>query len=436
MNKKNKISIIGLGYVGLPLAVEFGKKFETLGFDISSKRISELRKKIDTSGELSGSDIQKAKKLQFSSRANDLENSNIYIITVPTPVDQNKKPNLSHLLSATKLVAKYLNRNDIVIYESTVFPGTTEEICVPLLKKISKLQYISDEENFNYSPGFYCGYSPERINPGDKRHQIKKITKVVSGSTNKITKFIKKLYSKIITAAIYVAPNIKTAEASKIIENIQRDLNIALVNELSIIFEKMNLDTKEILKAANTKWNFAYYEPGLVGGHCIGVDPYYLTYKAKQLGYKPKIVLAGRKLNDAMGKVVGWRLLKEIKKRNKKNKIKKNNILIMGVTFKENCRDFRNTKIIDIYNFLKIRKLNVDLLDPNIDKKKFYKEYKIKIFNKINNSKKKYDAIVIAVPHKQFIKMGIDKIRSYCHKNSVIYDVKGIFEKTQTDLRL
>ena len=320
MNKKNKISIIGLGYVGLPLAVEFGKKFETLGFDISSKRISELRKKIDTSGELSGSDIQKAKKLQFSSRANDLENSNIYIITVPTPVDQNKKPNLSHLLSATKLVAKYLNRNDIVIYESTVFPGTTEEICVPLLKKISKLQYISDEENFNYSPGFYCGYSPERINPGDKRHQIKKITKVVSGSTNKITKFIKKLYSKIITAAIYVAPNIKTAEASKIIENIQRDLNIALVNELSIIFEKMNLDTKEILKAANTKWNFAYYEPGLVGGHCIGVDPYYLTYKAKQLGYKPKIVLAGRKLNDAMGKVVGWRLLKEIKKRNKKNK--------------------------------------------------------------------------------------------------------------------
>ena len=433
MNKKNKISIIGLGYVGLPLAVEFGKKFETLGFDISSKRISELRKKIDTSGELSRSDIRKAKKLQFSSRANDLKNSNIYIITVPTPVDKNKKPNLSNLLSATKLVAKYLNGNDIVIYESTVFPGATEEICVPLLKKISKLQYISDEENFNYLPGFYCGYSPERINPGDKKHNIKKVIKIISGSTPYISNKIKKLYGKIITAGVYSAPNIKTAEAAKIIENTQRDLNIALANELSIIFNKMNLDIKEILRAANTKWNYSYYEPGLVGGHCIGVDPYYLTYKSKQLGYKPKIVLAGRKLNDSMSYHVGKNLFNEIKRRNKNNK--NNKILIMGATFKENCRDFRNSKVIDIYNFLKKKKLKIDIFDPHINRGEFFKEYKVKPIKKINTSKK-YKAIVIAVGHKKFLKMGISKIKSYSEKNGIIYDVKNIFNKKYTDLRL
>ena len=433
MNKKKKIAVVGLGYVGLPLAVEFGKKFETLGFDINLKRISELRKKIDNSKELSKSDIQKAKKLKFSNKLSDLKNSNIYIITVPTPIDKNKNPNLSHLLSATKLVAKNLNRNDVVIYESTVFPGTTEEICVPLLKKISGLQYISTEETFhNLLDGFYCGYSPERINPGDKKHNIKKIIKIVSGSTPYISGEIKKLYEKIITAGVYKAPNIKTAEAAKIIENTQRDLNIALVNELSIVFNKMKLDFEEIQKAAQTKWNFIPFKPGLVGGHCIGVDPYYLTYKSKKIGYNPKIILAGRKLNDGMGSYIVAELIKEFKK--KKIKIKGAKVLIMGLAFKENCSDFRNSRTIDIIRKLIKLKIKIDLYDPYVDRKDFFQEYHLKIKRKIKRAP--YDAVIIAVAHDKFKAIGISKIKKLGKKNSIIYDVKRIFSKKYTDLQL
>jgi len=432
MNKKNKISVVGLGYVGLPLAVEFGKKFETLGFDTNLKRISELRKKIDNSKELSRSDIQKSKKLKFSNKSSDLKNSNIYIITVPTPIDKNKNPNLSHLLSATKLVAKNLNRNDIVIYESTVFPGTTEEICVPLLKKISRLQYISAEETSYDLDGFYCGYSPERINPGDKKHNIKKIIKIVSGSTPYISGEIKKLYQRIITAGVYKVPNIKTAEAAKIIENTQRDLNIALVNELSIIFNKMKLDFEEIQKAAQTKWNFIPFKPGLVGGHCIGVDPYYLTYKSKKIGYNPKIILAGRKLNDGMGSYIVTELIKGFKK--KQIKIKGAKVLIMGLAFKENCSDFRNSRIIDIIKKLMKLKIKIDLYDPYVDRKDFFQEHKLKIKRKIKRAP--YDAVIIAVAHDKFKTIGISKIKKLGKENSIIYDVKRIFNKKYTDLQL
>ncbi len=420
---KIKIGIIGLGYVGLPLAVAFSKKFTTFGFDINSSRIENLKNGIDETKEILKRDLLKAKKLTFYNNYLDLHKCNFYIVTVPTPILKNKKPNLKFIKEAYKSISKMLKIGDTVILESTVYPGTTKEICVPILEKYSGLKL---------NKHFYCGYSPERINPGDKKHTISRIKKVTSGSNKKASKLVDGLYKHIISAGTYLAESIEIAEAAKVIENTQRDLNIALVNEFSIIFNKMGIETKSVLDAAKTKWNFLPFTPGLVGGHCIGVDPYYLTHKAQVLGYDPKVILSGRKLNDSMGAYI----VKNLKSFFIKNKMNLSNakILIMGLTFKENCKDIRNTKVLDIYYHLKQISKNVDLYDPVASKSEVKKVFGKKPIN--NLYKNKYDAIIVSVPHSSIVRMGIRVIRNLCNTKGIIYDIKSAFDIKQTDLRL
>jgi UDP-N-acetyl-D-galactosamine dehydrogenase len=412
---KNKIAVIGLGYVGLPLALAFSKKFNTIGFDIDKTRIKNLILKKDSNLLYKKNFFYNDKKLQFSSNENDLKKANIYIVTVPTPVKKNKQPDLSHLYSASKIVACCLKKNDYVIYESTVYPGLTEEECVPVLEKYSNLKFNID---------FFVGYSPERISPGDSK-KLANINKVVSGSNLEATNFIYNLYKKIITAKIYKAKSIKVAEASKVIENAQRDINISFMNEISLICSKLAINTSDVIEAANTKWNFLNFKPGLVGGHCISVDPYYLTYKAKKLKYSPKVILSGRKINDKMGYYIANILLKKIKK--KKWKFSKCTVGILGVTFKENCNDLRGSKVLDIIKTLQKAKVKLQVYDPIVSKKDFKKNCSILKIKEIN---KKLDALIIAVSHKEFLKLNYSKIRSMLkNNNSIVMDVKSIFYK-------
>ena len=421
--KRNLIGIIGMGYVGLPLAIEFGKFYEIVAFDINKKRISELQKGFDRTLELEFNQIKSSKKINFTSNKLDLNKCNYYIITIPTPINKNNKPDLSFIKKATITVSKNLKIGDIVIYESTVYPGTTEEVCVPILEKHSGLKYNKQ---------FYCGYSPERINPGDKKRTLTKITKIVSGSTSATTKKINNLYKKIIKAGTFKTSNIMVAEAAKVIENTQRDINIALMNEISIICSKLKISTNEVLKAAETKWNFMPFKPGLVGGHCVSVDPYYLTYKSEKLGYKPKIILAGRKLNNKMKYFVISTFLNNLKK--KHIKVKNAKILLMGLTFKENCPDLRNSQSINIYNKLLEKNMKVDVYDPWVDDsecKKIIKTYTIKKIRK-----NYYDAIIISVKHDIFKKIKINKILNYCKKNNVIFDLKNILNNNNITITL
>ncbi|WP_291721408.1 nucleotide sugar dehydrogenase [Bernardetia sp.] len=414
-----KIAVIGLGYVGLPLAVEFGKKYTTIGFDINASRIEELDKGYDRTLEVNTEQLAEADKISFTSNIEEIKEATIYIITVPTPVDLYKKPDLKPILSASQTVGKVLKKDDIVVYESTVFPGCTEEECVPVLEKYSGLKYNQD---------FFCGYSPERINPGDKEHTIAKIKKVVSGSTPKVAKQLDELYGSIITAGTHLASSIKVAEASKVIENAQRDLNIAFVNELALIFEKMNIDTLEVLEAAGTKWNFLPFKPGLVGGHCIGVDPYYLTYKAESLGYHPDVILAGRRINDTMGAFVASKVVKLMIQRS--SSVKDAKILVLGITFKENCPDIRNSKVIDVIREFQDFGADVEVYDPWADKAEVKHEYNLDLIEKPTDA---YDAIVLAVSHNQFDSLDFEKIK---HQNTVIYDIKGKFDKSKVTARL
>lgn len=421
--KNHKIAILGMGYVGLPLAVEFGKKYTTLGFDIDKKRINELKNKIDRTLELNAKDLTKAKNLTYSSNSQDLKDANVYIVTVPTPIDKNRQPNLNPLIAASSLLGSVITRGDTIIYESTVFPGATEDICVPEIEKKSGLIMNVD---------FFIGYSPERINPGDKNHSVTSILKVTSGSNKETATFVDKLYGSIISAGTYKASSIKVAEAAKVIENTQRDLNIALVNELSIIFNALDIDTESVLKAAGTKWNFINFKPGLVGGHCIGVDPYYLTHKAQSIGYSPEVILAGRRMNDGMGKYVASQLVKKlIKKQIHVNGAK---VLIMGLTFKENCPDVRNTKIIDIVSELKEYGVSPDVYDPWVDDSKTLEYSKINFIKKLKKSN--YDAIVIAVAHDNFKKMSTADYRLLMKPDGVIYDLKWVMAKDDSDIRL
>ena len=421
--KIKKIALIGLGYVGLPLAIEFGKKFKVIGFDISKDRINLLKKNEDPNLEISKKEFLDSTHLSFSNSVDDIKDCNIFIITVPTPIYNNKMPDLTALKKSSQTVGSVLKKNDIVIYESTVFPGATEEFCVPILEKQSKLKFNTD---------FYCGYSPERINPGDKKHRLIDIKKVTAGSTPQIATEVDKLYKIIISAGTYKAESIKVAEAAKVIENTQRDLNIALINELALIFKKMNIDTEQVLNAACTKWNFLPFRPGLVGGHCIGVDPYYLTYKANKIGYYPEIILAGRKINDNMAAYVAKEVLKLMN--SKDIQIAKANILIMGLTFKENCPDYRNSRVVDLIREFKNLNCNVDVYDPLVDKKKFAYEYKIEVIEK--PIKNKYDATIIAVAHDEFKSLTKKQIRAYGRPNHVLYDIKYLLKSNETDGRL
>ena len=417
-----KIGIFGLGYVGLPLAIEFSKKFNVIGFDINSSRVDELNSYKDFTNEVESENIETQinnKSLLFTSDLSNIKNCNIYIVTVPTPVDESKMPDLSYILNASKQISENLKKGDIVIYESTVYPGCTEEECVPVLEKYSNLKYNKD---------FYCGYSPERINPGDKINTLTKIKKVTSGSNKEIAKLVNKLYLSIIDAGTHLAPSIKVAEASKAIENAQRDLNISFMNELAIIFDKMEIDTNDVLEAAGTKWNFLNFKPGIVGGHCIGVDPYYLTYKSKKLGYDPKVILSGREVNDNMGNFIGQKVLTLMSQNNIEKKDSK--ILILGITFKENCPDIRNSKVKDIYNYLKNKGSNVHVHDPFANSDVVKKEFNIKLISNFE----KYDAIILAVAHRDYHDLKVENLKK--DKDSIIYDVKGILDRKIVDERL
>lgn len=421
-HKDLKLVIIGLGYVGLPLALEFAKKRKVIGFDINKKRIDQLKLGIDKNLEFTKSEIN-LKKINFTNNKKNLKFGNCFIITVPTPIDRFKKPDLKPLLNSTEMVGKVMKKGDLTIYESTVYPGCIEEECVPILEKFSGLKFNKD---------FYCGYSPERINPGDKKHTISKIKKITSGSTPKIADLVDDLYSEIISAGTHRAQSIKVAEAAKVIENTQRDLNIAFINELSIIFNKMNIDTKQVLDAAETKWNFLPFKPGLVGGHCIGVDPYYLTYKAKQFDYFPKVILAGREINDNMGKYIALQFVKELKKT--KINLKAAKILIMGLTFKENCSDIRNSGISSVIKILQQMKCNIDLYDPLADRKEIKQLYNSYPLQKLK--KNIYDGVIVAVAHNHFKTMGSQAIKKLCKKNHIIYDLKYLFQKDEINIRL
>ncbi len=423
MNSNKKIAVIGLGYVGLPLAVAFSKKFEVFGYDINTQRIDELNEGIDSTLEVDSDELKNVTRLSFTSDINLLERCTFIIVTVPTPVTREKIPDLNPLINASKTIGQILKVGTTVIYESTVFPGATEDICVPILEQASNLKLNTD---------FYVGYSPERINPGDKDHRISDIVKVTSGSTPEIADEIDKLYSSIISAGTHKASSIQVAEAAKVIENTQRDINIALINELSIIFNNLDIDTEEVLKAAGTKWNFLQFLPGLVGGHCIGVDPYYLTYKSEEMGYSPKVILAGRKLNDDMGLFVASELIEAMKQ--KKINIKNAKILIMGLTFKENCPDTRNTKVIDIINILSKHVSEVECFDPWVDEEDVKMNYQINQidFPKVNE----YDAIILSVAHEKIIALGVDKIREFGKPTHILYDLKYLFSKNESDMRL
>jgi len=422
-SKDLKLAIIGLGYVGLPLALEFSKKREVIGFDIQEKRIKDLQSGIDKNLEVTKNELKNAKQLILTNDIKKIENSNCYIVAVPTPIDSNKIPDLKLLYLASEVVGRCIKKGDLVIYESTVYPGCTEEECVPILEKNSGLKFNID---------FFCGYSPERINPGDKEHKISNIKKITSGSTVQVADLVDQLYKEIIKVGTHRSPSIKVAEAAKVIENTQRDLNIALINELSIIFNKMNIDTQQVLEAAASKWNFLSFYPGLVGGHCVGVDPYYLTHKAKKIGYQPEIILAGRRLNDNMGAYVASQLLKRMKE--KLINIKDSKILILGLTFKENCPDLRNSGVMKVINELKKFNCDLDLHDPWADSEEVNSLYGIKpINNLISNS---YDGIILSVAHDQFKKMGFEFISKLGKKRHVLYDLKYLFSKEKSDLRL
>ena len=420
-----KLGIIGLGYVGLPLAVEFGKKRSVVGFDINQKRIDELRAGNDFTLETTSEELHEAKFLSYTTKLDDLRDCNCFIVTVPTPIDEHKRPDLTPLIKASESVGKVLKKGDIVIYESTVYPGATEEDCVPVLEKFSGLKFNQD---------FFCGYSPERINPGDKEHRVTTIKKVTSGSTPEIADTVDALYNEIITAGTHKASSIKVAEAAKVIENTQRDLNIALINELALIFNKMGIDTESVLLAAGSKWNFLPFRPGLVGGHCIGVDPYYLTHKAQQIGYHPEIILAGRRLNDSMGAYVVSQLVKAMMKR--QIQVDGARILVMGLTFKENCPDLRNTRVVDIVAELKEYNCQVDVYDPWISAAEAEHEYGITPINVLPSGEGCYDGIIIAVAHHQFKEMGAKAVRALGKKAHVLYDLKYILPADETDLRL
>ena len=418
-----KIAIIGLGYVGLPLAVEFGKKRPVVGFDINESRIAELREACDHTRETDADELKAAHLLSFSSASEDLATCTCFIVTVPTPIDRHKNPDLTPLLKASETVGKVLKRGDIVIYESTVYPGCTEEDCVPVLERYSGLKYNVD---------FYCGYSPERINPGDREHRVTTIKKVTSGSTPEVADRVDALYREIIVAGTHKASSIKVAEAAKVIENTQRDLNIALINELALIFNKMGIDTEAVLLAAGSKWNFLPFRPGLVGGHCIGVDPYYLTHKAQSIGYHPEIILAGRRLNDSMGAYVVAQLVKAMTKR--RVHVDGARILVMGLAFKENCPDLRNTRVVDIVAELEDYNCKVDVYDPWVSTAEAQREYGITPVGQPEAAA--YDGIIVAVAHRQFREMGVDAIRRHGKPGHVLYDLKYLFPADASDLRL
>lgn len=426
MNKSPKIAIIGLGYVGLPLAVEFAKKFKTYGFDISTARVNELNKGIDATLEVAREDLLAVLKpdvgnigLTITDSIADIADCNVYIVTVPTPIDNHKRPDLRPLIAASTAIGKILKKNDVVIYESTTNPGCTEEDCVPVLEQYSGLTFNKD---------FFCGYSPERINPGDKEHTVTKILKVTSGSTPESAKFIDDLYKEVIVAGTHLASSIKVAEAAKVIENSQRDINIAFVNELSKIFNLLGIDTLEVLEAAGTKWNFLPFKPGLVGGHCIGVDPFYLAQKAQEVGYHPEIILAGRRLNDSMGKHVATEVIKHMMR--KDLKVIDSKVLILGFTFKEDCPDVRNTRVIDIYNELLSFDMEVDVYDPWINQEEVMHEYGIEVLNQ-EPDMNQYSAVILAVAHKKFANLDLRT-----SPERVVYDVKGVLEKGSVDARL
>ena len=421
--EKSKIAIIGLGYVGLPLAISFSKKYPVVGFDINQKRIGELKNGKDSTQEVSNKDLLNAKNLTFENDYEKISKSNVYIVTVPTPIDEHNQPDLTPLIKASTMLGEIVKKGDVVIYESTVYPGATEYKCVPLIENISGLKFNED---------FFVGYSPERINPGDKEHTVENILKVTSGSTPDAAKFINLLYKSIITAGTYLASSIQVAEAAKVIENTQRDVNIALINELSIIFNELNIDTLEVLEAAGTKWNFLPFRPGIVGGHCIGVDPYYLTHKAQSIGYYPEMILAGRRLNDSMGKYVASQLVKEMIK--KDIPVSGARVLIMGLTFKENCPDLRNTKVIDIASELKDYNIDVDITDPWCSNEEAMDEYGLDIVKTPKNNL--YDGIILAVGHNEFKELGATSIRKLGKQKHVLYDLKYILEKNDVDIRL
>lgn len=418
-----KLAVIGLGYVGLPLAVEFGKKREVLGFDINPRRIAELNAGVDHTLEVESAELKEASLLRYSSEADELAQANVFIVTVPTPIDTYKRPDLTPLIRASETIGKILKRGDIVIYESTVYPGATEEDCVPVLERVSGLRFNED---------FFAGYSPERINPGDKVHRLPTIRKVTSGSTPEVADLIDALYGEIITAGTHKAPSIRVAEAAKVIENTQRDVNIALINELALIFNKLEIDTLDVLEAAGTKWNFLPFRPGLVGGHCIGVDPYYLTHKAQSIGYHPEIILAGRRLNDSMGAYVASQLVKSMTK--KRIQVQGSRVLLLGLTFKENCPDLRNTRVVDIVHELAQYDVNVDVFDPWVDAAEAEREYGIAPISE--PALGQYDGIVLAVAHDQFKQLGAQKIRAWGKEPHVLYDLKYVLDQSESDLRL
>lgn len=423
MTEQRRLAVIGLGYVGLPLAVEFGKTYEVIGFDVNKARIAQLQDGHDETLELSYPELAEAKGLRYSSDVNDLKDATIFIVSVPTPIDASKRPDLTPLIRASETVGTVLKRGDIVIYESTVYPGATEEECVPVLERVSGLLFNID---------FFCGYSPERINPGDKERKLTKIKKVTAGSTPVVADIVNELYTSIIAAGTHKAPSIRVAEAAKVIENTQRDLNIALINELAIIFNKMSIDTEAVLEAAGTKWNFQPFRPGLVGGHCIGVDPYYLTHKAQSIGYSPEIILAGRRVNDGMGPYVATQLIKSMLK--KRIQVDGSKVLLMGFTFKENCPDLRNTRTIDIVTELKEYNSDVDVYDPWVDAEKAQHEYGIKPVQELKPNT--YDGIIIAVAHQQFRSMGEAAIRNLGRSTHVLYDLKYVLTAEESDMRL
>lgn len=418
-----KIAVIGLGYVGLPLAIEFAKRYQVVGFDINSRRISDLKRCVDRTLEVSVNELKQSTSLSYTDNTSDIKECNVFIITVPTPIDRHKQPNLDPLIEASELVARVLKENDVVIYESTVYPGATEEVCVPLLERTSGLRF---NENF------FVGYSPERINPGDKVRHLTSIVKVTSGSTSATAEYIDNLYSSIVTAGTYKAPSIRVAEAAKVIENTQRDLNIALVNELAIVFNKMGIDTQAVLEAAETKWNFLPFRPGLVGGHCIGVDPYYLTHKAEAIGYYPQIILAGRRLNDGMGEYVAEQLVKKMVK--EAIRVNGSKVLVMGLAFKENCPDLRNTRVIDVIEHLRSYGVEVDVCDPWVDPVDAESQYGITLIQ--SPTKSYYDGIIVAVAHDQYRLQDIAEVRGLGNETHVLYDLKGIWNSSLSDLRL
>ncbi len=424
LNLRNlKIGIVGLGYVGLPLAVEFGKRFSTIGFDIKADRVAELSKGVDSTLECDSKELAEADKLSYTTSLNDLKPCRVFIVTVPTPIDEYKRPDLTPLVKSSESVGKVLKKGDVVVYESTVYPGCTEEVCIPILERVSGLKFNKD---------FFAGYSPERINPGDKEHRVTTIRKVTSGSTPEVAAFVDQLYRSIVTVGTHKASSIKVAEAAKVIENTQRDVNIALINELALIFNRLGIDTEEVLLAAGSKWNFLPFRPGLVGGHCIGVDPYYLTHKAQAIGYHPEMILAGRRINDNMGIYVAQQVAQLMIQR--QILVKGSRVLVMGLTFKENCPDVRNTRIVDVVSELNKYGCRVDVFDPWADADEAEHEYGLRPIKRVKPAT--YDAVIMGVGHKEFRDMGVKKVRALGKKTHVLYDIKYVFKSEEVDGRL